>query len=309
MRRVACLMAWLARGTPRPDARRPTFVFLVGVEGSSHHGVAQNLVWPLVRDHCGPKCAPPRTIDDLDDDGSESIYRVPSECNATAYDEDVRSRLYSVPSQAVREGGAVRDVDGLRRRMAAAPRGSYFFEWRSFPSAGHTQVANSSDRQPPLPLDLAALARALDGVARLRLLVLQRDFRTTVLSHNRWDKGTHAVVIERHLRSLAQQLEHLAGDAAVLPVDCLYDHASKATRRSVVENLRTFLDAPDSSCCECFAFWRASRDHRRPGRSPIDAIAALERDHAPDWGPFARMRAPGFRYLLDPESCRAPAES
>ena len=84
MRRLAALAALAA-----PAAALPTLVYVVGVEGSGHHGAMLQLVWPLVRDRCGRACPPPRSRADLDDDGADAVYARASRCASYAHDAAV----------------------------------------------------------------------------------------------------------------------------------------------------------------------------------------------------------------------------
>ena len=169
MRRLAALAALAA-----PAAALPTLVYVVGVEGSGHHGAMLQLVWPLVRDRCGRACPPPRSRADLDDDGSDAVYARASRCDSYAHDAAVAGALFGDAPD-----GRVGDPAALRRALAAAPPGAVFVESRSFPAGGAPLRAGPVDarRRPPLPLDLADLAAQLRPVWNSNL---QPDFNVRV---------------------------------------------------------------------------------------------------------------------------------
>ena len=297
MRRLAALAALAA-----PAAALPTLVYVVGVEGSGHHGAMLQLVWPLVRDRCGRACPPPRSRADLDDDGADAVYARASRCDSYAHDAAVAGALFGDAPD-----GRVGDPAALRRALAAAPPGAVFVESRSFPAGGAPLRDGPVDarRRPPLPLDLADLAAQLRGAAALRLVVLRRDFAAAVASHAKWDGDAHAALLAAHVEALAGQLEAVRaadpGAVAVLPVDCLYAPAGgAAARRAALAALAAFLGATNSSCCECLAFWRDAAD-RRGDAAPAAArraAAAVARARGAAWGPFAPARNATWTYLV-----------
>ena len=206
---------------PAP-AQRPLLVYNVGVEGSGHHGVdplfqtlasERSVRLPSLRDGFA-------LCEHAELQRSRDMNR-----NLTHYhDHTLRHALFSQSHP-----GGINDLSLLRcwqgqctgRLMPSSSSntaGSVWIESASFPSG-------RQHRQPPAPLNLTVLWRALQGARfELRLLVLVRNFGATVWSHSEWDDGLegHATLMAEHLVALGDSLESIPRSAwHIVPVDCV----------------------------------------------------------------------------------------
>jgi len=281
----------------RPS-QRPLLIYVIGLEGSSHHGVANTIVTTLANERCR-SAASASSCDAAELQASHQTCRALLHGAGFGTDGALAHAIFGTGNNARRSPNVVNPA-ALRTALAGAAAGSVFVEGASWPSG-----FDAAQRQPPWPLSLASLWEALrDGDGDrydVRLLVLVRDFGATVWSKSAawrsWDGGAarHARLLASHLAYLNDEIAQLPASAwRSVPVDCLYATTDE-TRQRVVAAIRTFLgwgwggtgsDAgaeqeqeQEPRCCGCFAQWRdSSKSFYRDAsaREVSDVLAALD---------------------------------
>lgn len=275
--------------TPWPQQNAtPMFVLALGVEGSSHHGVDDIILQSLAHERC--------RVDDSCDAAKSG------ECLKRTHFRDRKLRL-NLYAQSSRDGHVLHPT-AVDQIIAGSPAGSVFIEDGSYPSGFRL-------RDPPHPLNLSTALGVLDQAQpqiSVRLLLLVRNFGSTVWSHHDWDNGmaSHAERLASHLAYLGAELERLPRDDwFAVPVDCLYSGGS-ATREAFAASLASFLGWK-TRCCLTFDGFRASNHHFRTQASPaqVAAMDAIEARRRPEWGSLAALYQAANRSAADPKECDA----
>ena len=144
-------------------------------------------------------------------------------------------------------------------------------------------------------MDLVDMYTKLSEMTSAKLVVLARDFISTVASHARFDGGllAHANVVADYNEYIATSLARLPATSwHLLPVDCLYRSARARSR--VARELRAFLGwippniPPTDECCNCFTRWHASKHGKeRLDDRVVSALHAVVSNRSATWGPLA----------------------
>jgi len=283
------------------------FVYLVGVEGSNHHGVMSELLAPLsLSQRCKPDsakhgnnatmCIRPDAADEFRTFiGGDVCDKTPTretilanmnvECNICVRDAVVRNALFH---------GDI-EVDEVVSRGSQC--GGTILEDMSFPSG--------SSRTPPGPMNLSSMFRQLSGRIDTRLVVLQRDFYDTVMSHQWFDGGAnrHAKKMVEYMEYISQTLKGLPSHAwRILPVDCI-----STNKHGLQTSLARFLGFPTEECGHCWEHWNtpASNAARRAQRRTKVDDAFTKNRHRFDVLDPVHAKAMLSQYLVDPMTCNA----
>lgn len=288
----------------------PQFVYTVGVEGSNHHGVMSELLVPLALSNVHHHH---HQVEAKSGDGMSWCSRAHNEtspfemflanqgkCDAVpppginpnkvesssprfcARDNDARQVLFH---------GDIK-VDQLISRTSQC--GGLVLEDNSFPSGGA--------RTPPAPINLKDLYEKGSPHINIQLVVLQRNFYDTVLSHGNWDGGPlgHAEKMAEYMQYIAQNLEGIPPDAwRILPVDCI-----PGSKHLLQERLAQFLGFQSESCPHCWEHWRDPSNHALENRNVVvDNVFA---SNAHRFKMLDRGNANSFskQYLVEPTTCQ-----
>ena len=320
----AGLAAWLctshaARGRERPHYESYVDVFVAGAEGAGHHGVVAGFLEPLLQ-RAPSTCVVVDQMPERFDVGS--FERSGGACGeasrlATIGWESLPSQRRTQPEERVALLYA--NASCVRPSLAETPHPATWqrIGWqearerclrcRGSAAATLEDVARrlrASDR-----LDLARLAShgaafpSPFAPARLRFLVVHRDFFATVASHQRWDGSPlgHAVLVAAHLGLLARDLAALPDPGRsfrVLRFELLYDAASygRAARAAC-----RFLDLDLGGWAPTDADVAAARDRWRPPKNgtvarQAKAVASLHAAARASWSildePALQLLAP-----------------
>lgn len=284
--RAMVILSWLlvAKGhdhTGRGHAKNVSFVYVVGVEGSGHHGATNELLLPLISSRCRD-CDTRRLLG----------------CNKNILDDY--------------------DHDQLANCLRPAP-GRHLFVWedRSFP-AGHAMGHRNAVVTSRLPnFDFGKLYRSIAPfVDVFRLVLLRRDFFAIVRSHGNFDPtpNLHASLMAKHLEFIAKAIRSFPTESyATLPVDCLF--VSNETRYALLPPLASFLQIQSHlgpyRCAQCFANWHNQTDHSAYRNSQLDrTMRRIVEKYAGLWGPFApdsscdtTPHCSNATFLADPRTC------
>jgi len=280
------------------------FVYLVGAEGSNHHGVLSELLVPLsqsqrceAEDQLGKQmttCA--RSDDEFSEFhaflGEEVCNEIPPpdvnraemniKCRICARDKMVRNALF-------KHGVNVDEIVSQGSRC-----GRTILEDNSFPSG--------SARTPPSPINLSTMFRALSPRIDTRLVVLQRNFYDTVMSHPTLDGGAtgHAEKMAEYMGYISGALQDLPSHAwRILPVDCI-----EANKHGLQKSLAQFLGFPTEECGHCWEHWRAPMGHAdEPRNGAVDDVFTSNRHHFEVLDPD-HANSILSQYLVDPTTCQ-----
>lgn len=259
----------------------PPFVYMLGVEGSNHHGVMAELLSPLVRERCNTGPCNEQSIKETPSSGDNLPPADPA-CPALQRDSAFRKELFGL------------NATGLTAAFAQHPS-AWFVEDMSFP-------AGLTSREVPMPIDLGDMFRAVSPLTDFRFLVLQRSFGQLAASRAGFDAS-----LEAHAEKMAEYLAYLSGELErvpsaswkVLPVGCLErgDEARVLAKERVAE----FLGL-SSQCCGCFQSWQSPTPHEQS-----DAVESIGESTIQDWPVFDPRDGGRFRgqYLLNPSTCKA----
>lgn len=267
--------------TRREHRKNVSFVYVVGVEGSGHHGATKELVLPLISNRC-PDCDTRRLLG----------------CNKNILDD-----FNQVP---------------LANCLRPSP-GRHLFVWedRSFP-AGHAMGHRNAIVKSRLPyFDFGKLYRSIAPfVDVFRLVLLRRDFFAIVRAHLNFDPtpSLHASLMAKHLEYIAHAMRAFPTKSyATLPVDCLF--VSNETRAALISPLANFLQiqspAGSPRCANCFANWHNQTDHSTYRNKELDrTMRRIIPQYADAWGPFApdwscdkNVHCSNTTFLADPRTC------
>lgn len=227
-------------------------IYVVGVEGSMHHGV------------------------------SEVIRRFASrQVNNQGEPYKVHFRDYLFRSTIRWNSETTMDTSPqiLKQSMdKLCPRNDnkthVIIEDKSFPAGMDTPIKGETSsevasflKMNPKPVDLIAFAQMFAPYANVKFVVLHRPFVNTVASHNAWHGGTkgHSIVLLGHLKYLAQLFggKGTVGGApwTLLCVNWLSgrnNDKTAAPRKRILESLSQFFEWQHSDCPRCFDTWRDS---------------------------------------------------
>ena len=147
------------------------------------------------------------------------------------------------------------------------------------------------------PLDLNAFYDTYSPHADIKFIVLNRDYTETIASHMSWDGGPvgHSKIISGFMIILSRFLNsHLVDSVtgtklwtllcleSILAKNYQTEAESNEARRRVIDNMATFLGWPVKDCPECFRNWHESTKVPAtllgPGNMNIlfDHVSALE---------------------------------
>lgn len=280
LRRVRVCAVVLKPRKPSMLADAARFVYAIGVEGSNHHGVMSELLQPLAAERCSQNCSMHLAV-------HTDAWAKQPDCAVHADTDELRGHLFGGRLSTVKDSAGVRQL--LHRDHSAV-----WLEDNSFPSGWPHGFFGG--RHPPAPMDIIDMFNTLQGIATTKIVVLVRDFTSTVLSHSRFDHGLvpHAEVLATYNAYIAKSIAQLpASSWYVLPVDCLYRSAQ--ARQRVARDLRAFLGwkapniEPRDACCNCFARWHGSRHANRQSPSAVAVVQQVltNRSAATAWGPLA----------------------
>ena len=275
------LPAWARRraSTTPPPLDRQLFVHIVGVEGAGHHGATQELVLPLLKDRCTNDPQPPGTC--------RVVYPARKTVRFSDGESEVRAAL---------QKGNLTDV---------------FVEDMSFPSGGAYHGVGKRNTMPKAiddgrrpRFDHASAYTVLSRVMRLRVIVLQRDFVSIVLTHADYDGG-----VENHAQLMADHQRHIAAALALLPphkwralpMGCANETRARVT---MLTELAAFMGVP-RLCPSCLQHWRSPTE-RKSDVTVLSSIRRIEQAHQADWGIFStpcRGENCERQYLLERQSC------
>lgn len=293
----------VTRRSPHPKAnahaapRRRTncqIVYVLGVEGSIHHGfmpvirsLAERQVDPstgtpygVVKGHADLRATIFGSLDSdlpLDD---PRLVRETVDRMCPPIDDDGRRKVI-IEGNSFPSGGADNERFGFRVRRQR--------DWIGMPPE---DIASSeSARSHPTNLDrfYDAFAPHVD----VRFVVLHRPYLDTVASHIGWDDGpiNHSNIIGGFLMVLSRFLMgHMYADApngaplwTIVCADKLgsaqyrTQREAAAARARVLDHLAEFLGWPQRSCPRCFDGWRESDKTPPEERMPKETITVLSK--------------------------------
>lgn len=273
------------------------FVYAVGVEGSNHHGVLSQILLPLASERCLQNCTFANASGGSSNPLALSSWAAACGCavHAPVDIDGSSSHTASAQLRRVLFGGSHSSVNDPKavRRLLQEDQHAVWLEGNSYPSGWPRGFHGG--RRPPAPMDLVDMYTKLSGATSVKLVLLARDFTSTVLSHAKFDGGVHAHanVVANYNEYIAASLARLPADAFyVLPVDCLY--RSARARNRIARELRTFLGwtppniVQGGECCNCFRKWHSSK-HGQSQLSPtiLSALNAVASNRSSTWGPLA----------------------
>lgn len=299
---------WGARildlSTPSPPASE--LLWLVGIEGSSHHGVSQ-ILRNLGIDRCRAHSHGEFELSWMKENSTclseEPVEPCPYHYHRPVSDfifhergshHDYRKRPTILRRRAI--------LELLRREAELGPMklNMLTIQDRSFPF-------NVEKRYPPWPIDLLHLYHSLSPVMSVRFIVLLRPFEKCVWSHREWDNGTkgHAEVLNTYVEYLAEALDFIPRSQwRMLPVDCMYK--DQESRQNLTLRMIDWLNwRPDGKpgCCRCLDDWVGSKQKEIP-KEELYKIKMKENQDA--WGIFKDGSYAENReqFLADPDTCR-----
>jgi len=276
-------------------------LYLVGVEGTSHHGV-----YPILNSMGWDRCRRPgascgkinsRMCPFYPD--VKGAYNVHQNIFAARRTTPTVFNVQGVKKEVARVKGIVRSDNleflSLQGKVDSFP--AFFLD-------------NPRKRKPPWPIDLLHLHEVFSGTLTLRLIILLRPFQTTVWSHWEHDGGTwqHAELMSAHLIKLGSDLGKLPlNNWRILPVDCMYQ--DKETRLLTVSRLADYLRwRPEGSEGECLNYYLRDWKGRSKKTIPdldLKKIIEVEKRDESKWGVFRAANYTNFQnqYLVHPELC------
>ena len=231
-------------GLPVEGPHRDQLVFVAGLEGSAHHGldiVLRNLVTCYLAKL--PPCG----------DGHQQCHyslhtkslslrktlspRVHRELFAESVSQSREARQMAAEWQRSIEGRSVYLED------ISFPSGTMM--WRKMLATKPSDIISSILADRPNPLQVEAL-HSLQGEAgvEIKIIMLYRDFASTVWSHKDWDGGlrTHAQLMRAYQQMLADCLEKTPDSFwRVFPIDMLNGALPEHIRVSAITALVEFL--------------------------------------------------------------------
>lgn len=273
------LTASTAISLTRRTSPPPPFVYMLGVEGSNHHGVMAELLYPLVTERCNQGPCNMQKIRELPSSVSDKLPSNPW-CPSVQRDPEFRKAFFSL------------NMTGVTDSFLQHPN-HWFLEDMSFPG-------DHMHRDVPMPIDLGIMFRAIAPLTNFKFLVLQRSFESLVVSRQDFDSGPRP-----HAEKMAEFLTYLSGELQlvpltywkVLPVDCL--EWNEQTRMMAKVKVAEFLGI-NSQCCGCFNSWRSPTSHERIEDVEVimeSTVAAWPVFDASEDGPYVSQ------YLLNPSTC------
>jgi hypothetical protein len=290
-------------------------VYVLGVEGSVHHGFVP-VVKSLAERQRDPLTGAPYHVVKGHEVLRAAIFRPSGAC--ARGDDGGEERDWRLCASPMSDPAVVRDtLDAICPAPEEPWKKHVIIEGNSFPSGwggeefrvrrggdwpGMTpeQIA-SSDEALNHPTNLRVFLGAFGPHVDVRFVVLHRPYLETVASHPGFDGGPerHSAVIGGFILLLARFLAgHMygssrgGGDGAPVPLWTLVC-ADRLTSRSfrterelqesrvgVLAYLADFLGWPESSCPECFDGWAESRKNASPRERLGDEATAVLLDHA-----------------------------
>jgi len=135
-----------------------------------------------------------------------------------------------------------------------------------------------------------------------RLVVLQRNFYDTVMSHPSWDGGVngHAGVMANYLAYISNTLKDLPSHAwRILPVDCIHTN-----KHGLQISLARFLGFETEVCGHCWEHWRDPSSHEHESRMWMVDNAFTRNRHRFDVLDPANANSMLSQYLVNPATCK-----
>jgi len=275
-----------ARFAPVDRAMRARcqIVYLLGVEGATHHGFMPVLE-ALARNQADAKGQ------------AYSVDASPMSLKAGLFGWFRKSKLQRWGFHNTPE---VDDPDLVRAVMSAScpddGRRHVLMEWASFPSGQEDdprsyrvkrqrdwltmtpeEVAESNEALQQ-PTNISAFYEAYSPYADIKFIVLHRPYLETIASHKDWDGGptVHSNIIRGFMLILRRFLDthpyDLVSGARLWSLVCVrsimernYEskHDLIVARKHVLAYLSKFLDWPNGDCRHCFDKWRESKKDAR----------------------------------------------
>ncbi|KAL7527873.1 hypothetical protein ACHAWF_002338 [Thalassiosira exigua] len=243
--------------------RRCQIVYVMGVEGSTHHGFVP-IVEALARHQVDPAAG--------------GKYAVDAEPRA------LKAGLFGWfrGKYLLRWGFRVGDVPEVEHPALD----TRLIEWASFPS-GHEDDPRSyrvrrqrewrgmtpeeiadSDEARRHPANMTAFVHAYSPYASVKFVVLHRPFLETIASHRQWDGGPeiHSNIIRGFMLLLRGFLDDHPGLWTLVCIDRIMGRHYSNKEDVLIErmvflaNLAKFMGWPDGKCPQCFDRWRESRN-------------------------------------------------
>ena len=234
-------------------------IYVVGVEGSAHHGASEVIASFAKRQ--------------VDGEGKDYVVHFRNDYFREVIDWLNGKNVKKVAKQVRRDHMHQLCNDGRRHVIIednSFPSGSSVRgQWKNMTA---TEIASSLKKHPH-PIDLKAFAQDFSPFADVRYVVLHRPFINTVVAHHDFG-GNHATVIRGNLMYLAELLrgsgkggKRAVGGApwTLLCVDQLsnsrnskVDGATATPRERILADLSHFLRWHHPDCPRCFAEWKDS---------------------------------------------------
>ncbi|KAL7526445.1 hypothetical protein ACHAWF_001771 [Thalassiosira exigua] len=272
-----------ARNAVDADSRRRCrIVYVMGVEGATHHGFVPVLE-ALARAQVDPETG-----------RAYEVYSEPKALKAGLFGWFRMSTMKKWgfrirPPPEVDDPAFVKKV--IENSCPDDGKTRVLIEWASFPS-GHEDDPRSyrvhrrhewldmipeeiaaSDSARRHPSNMTAFVEAYSPLATVKVVVLHRPFLETIASHMSWDGGplVHSNVIRGFMLILRDfldkhQIDPLDGSRLwnLVCVDRImakhYENQDDVpvARANVLANLANFLGWPNGDCPDCFLRWRES---------------------------------------------------
>jgi len=299
-----------------PRISKPELLYLVGVEGSSHHGV-HDILSRLGADRCREHNYP-------DVKGARRMFWLSNSTKCLHAEQAQNERTCPLvvggeiaknifgsfggrsdirSSPIVYNSSAVLSIARDLQEVSPHKLNFLTIQGWSFPSG-----LGKSKRNPPWPISISKLFDTLSPEMTVRFIVLQRPFAKCVFSHRWWDGGlvAHALKLAEYLKYFGEVLNSIPREQwRILPVECLYKN--KETREKILQRLMEYLDwRPDGKieCCGCLDGWRESREHNIK-KEDRRKVALIEHENEQNWGVLQHSSYfDNFdQYFSNPASC------